>query len=519
LGLPAQAPHAFLWRITLETPAMLRGGFASFLTANANQRFLPGLGHLSQLGADPRITAMQMLREDMAPCATPEGTADYAHVPFHWPSRCLLAVEGECVLTRACVADFASHFDSARNSGALFRWPPGAAVSLDFRTGEPLAPCAATTLLLVAHLICGTYDDRGAAGGKMNLVQRVQPRLMSIDSYYALVGEHRHAMTPPFYPDVVRAVTWRPGQRGAPLSAAALWARFCSVEKLMPSFEQLQLDELTPMLSALGMPNASLRPVEASRAMTTRADCCPPPRRHQHAASEQQLAHGRGAVRVEPAEDHRLNLARKQLADRHAAVRHHDQPDGAHCACRQQQPGAVLPVVSRRRHQDGHEHVHRLQLPPSGQLRGARPRRRRCRRRPASRPARTRTRFCRRSTALASTHRRASPTSPFRSAQPTSMAACLPVVIPPPSPPPPSPPPPSPPPPSPPPLPPPVRALCTARMCCALHLTPALARAAASSAARAAATQSATAATGACATMRACCRSAWLSFCCAPHRV
>jgi hypothetical protein len=187
-NLPAQAPHAFPWRITLETPAMLRGGFPSFLTAHTNQRFVPGLGHLSKLGADPRITAMPVLREDTAPCETAEGTAGYyARVPFHWPSRCLLAVVGECVLTRACVADFAELFDSARNSGALFRWPPSAAVSLDFRTGEPLAPSAATTLLLVAHKICGTYDDRGAAGGggKVNSAARA-----------AAADEHRQLLRP-----------------------------------------------------------------------------------------------------------------------------------------------------------------------------------------------------------------------------------------------------------------------------------------------------------------------------------
>jgi hypothetical protein len=256
-------PHAFPWRITLETPAMMHGGFTSFLTAHPNQRFVPGLGRLSRPGANASITSMPVLREEMSACATPEGTASYyARVPFHWPSRCVLGVVGECVLTRGCIAEFASLFDAPSNRGAIFRWPIAAAVSLDFRTGEPLAPCAATTLLLVAHMICGTYDDRGAADGKVNLVQRVQPRLMSIDSFHAIVGEHRNAMMPPFYPDVVRAVTRRPGQRAAPLHAAALWERFCDVEKLMPSFEQLQQDEMAPVLSALGIKNQAMRPVE-----------------------------------------------------------------------------------------------------------------------------------------------------------------------------------------------------------------------------------------------------------------
>ncbi len=268
---PAPSPEAAAraafpggaWRVTLETPAML-DALPCYLTAHPNQRFTPGVGALA--GGAHAGFELPLLREDMVRACAAAGETQYFTrvVPFHAPVVTVLGVVGECVLTRPCVRAFTAHFDAnASNRGALFRWPPAAAIWLDFCTGESHEPTVgrnAPPLLMIVQMLSGVFRPPG--GGASQTLQRVQPRLISVASLHELVGDAGDAMTPPFYPDVVRRVTRRAGDGAAPLTAAALWDRFSSRERLMPAYEALHCREILPYTRHIGGV-ASVHPIEA----------------------------------------------------------------------------------------------------------------------------------------------------------------------------------------------------------------------------------------------------------------
>ena len=265
------AAHAFPWRLTLETPAMQSAQSLApcFLTAHPNQRFICEMARTPQR---PGLPLMPVLLEDFS--AAGKDSKDYFdRVPLHFPWRTVLGVVGECVLTPHCVRSFTDHFDATpENRGALFRWPPAAAVWLDFATGESLAP-GPETLLLVVQAIAGVADTHGLAGSvdsrALNVFQRVQPRLIRLSSLRRLVGGDagvRLGVPPtPFYPDLVRHTTSRSGRWGGrgPMPAGVLWEIASDApERIMAAFEEVMRDELKEINRPLGMDTA-LRPVQA----------------------------------------------------------------------------------------------------------------------------------------------------------------------------------------------------------------------------------------------------------------
>ena len=253
--------HAFPWRITLETPAMQSPALPCFVTAHPNQRFVCDHAWTPQRAELP---AMPILREYMSACANSmDATAAYfARVPFHYPFRTVLGVVGECKLTRLCVSRLTAHFDETHeNRGSLFRWPPAACIWLDFADGQPIAP-GNDTLLLVLQLIAGTMQrDKitGSGHGGVEIVTRVQPRLLKLSSLRRLCGDNPMTVntTPtemPFYPEFVR---WASAPRGnvGGWTAAELFRQTIKQpgEDIMVVFEAVMREQLKDINDKLGL--------------------------------------------------------------------------------------------------------------------------------------------------------------------------------------------------------------------------------------------------------------------------
>ena len=268
----AQAPHAFPWRVTLETPAMLSPALPCYLTAHPNQRFECGYAKTPE---GSLIPFLPVLREDLSLAAT-SAEAFYARVPLHHPFRTVIGIVGECVLTPNCVWSFTEHFDNtALSRGALFRWPPAASVWLDFADGETIKP-SKEPLLMIVHLMSGVASTTGMPVGltptgnnRWNLVTRVQPRLMKVSGLRKLCGEGadmRVKSTPPmaFYPDFVRLMSSkRAGGSARRWTAGDLWeAASDAPERIEKVFDFIQRFEQQPINSILGI-DGELQPVGA----------------------------------------------------------------------------------------------------------------------------------------------------------------------------------------------------------------------------------------------------------------
>ena len=267
---PPGPPHAFPWRMTLETAAMRSPALPCFLTAHPNQRFVCGVALTPQRAAMP---VMPVLREDLSSMdAGGSAEAYYARVPLHHPLRTVLGVVGGCVLTPHCVRSFTRHFDATpENRGALFRWPPAACIWLDFADGETIQP-GPEPLVLAMQLISGSISTSSVAASsqsnKMNLVTRVQPRLLKVSSLAKLCGDNgllASGTRPPalFYPDLVLGTASARGGPTRKWTAGDLWeAASGPREDIMALFETVMRNELKPINTALGIDH-DLTPVQA----------------------------------------------------------------------------------------------------------------------------------------------------------------------------------------------------------------------------------------------------------------
>ena len=258
----AQAPHAFPWRFTLETPAMLSPFLPCFLTAHPQQRFTVGFAKVPEWTLLP---LMPLLREDLSDCEESRGgpAAYHARVPTHYPNKTVLGVVGECVLTDRCVFDFVQHFDNTpNNKGSLFRWPPAASVWLDFADGETIKP-SKEPLLMVVQLMAGIVSSRDMVAGSeqsacWSFVTRVQPRLMKRSGLRKLCGTDSLWVTslPPmaFYPDFVRLMTAKRDDGRRRWTAADLWRTTCAPpERIEAAFEAVMREEQREINTALGI--------------------------------------------------------------------------------------------------------------------------------------------------------------------------------------------------------------------------------------------------------------------------
>ena len=255
----AQAPHAFPWRVTLETPAMLSPALPCYLTAHPNQRFECGYAKTPE---GSLIPFLPVLREDLSLAAT-SAEAFYARVPLHHPFRTVIGIVGECVLTPNCVWSFTEHFDNtALSRGALFRWPPAASVWLDFADGETIKP-SKEPLLMVVQLMAGIVSSRDMVAGSeqsacWSFVTRVQPRLMKRSGLRKLCGTDSLWVTslPPmaFYPDFVRLMTAKRDDGRRRWTAADLWRTTCAPpERIEAAFEAVMREEQREINTALGI--------------------------------------------------------------------------------------------------------------------------------------------------------------------------------------------------------------------------------------------------------------------------
>ena len=242
---PAAAGGAF--KVTHETPAMLQKA-GCFLTVHPNQRFRPGVLQVADAPGRRKDVVLPLLREAW------DDPATYTdRVPLHFPPMTVFAVAGECALTHDCVRSFTQYYALPANKGVLFSWPGVAAVLSDVVCGEQLRPCPHTKLLLCVQMLLGFGRD-GA------MFSRIMPRLLRASSLDGLLGEHRHGMRPPFYPQFVRAATNPPSSglsvrdgSGSLQLACHVYERFCD-EQLVAEFERFVYRETIerPMKTELG---------------------------------------------------------------------------------------------------------------------------------------------------------------------------------------------------------------------------------------------------------------------------
>ena len=221
------------WPLTHEIDAMMeKDGLLAgpcFASIHPNQRFSTKIQDILSIRTGNKRQGLFLQEDPLLTQKMNEGKEWLTLVPPHTPIITECMVLGEVIVHPSCLQSLTRHYSNY--PGKFFKWPTGEYIGICPATNQKIKADAKTKHLLITWTMYGAIRT----GDSMHLMNRVWPRLLTIEGYEQMVGgnmndSHRcinvrkttvnvkatesqvvseEKMKIPFYPECVRSVAKR----------------------------------------------------------------------------------------------------------------------------------------------------------------------------------------------------------------------------------------------------------------------------------------------------------------------